>query len=154
MRIAGTEKRSFRNDESVGRSVGLDLGRGQRRRGRRWTIMPPPCEPVCTGTTAYTVYIDDGARTGGAVSHLRRTQRLPDEDDAPFWWEEFRLLVPLGNVGRLYTGSSRPSASSFLPRISDSSDPASLPRDYSSCHRRRRRLTLEDSSRSSSVGKS
>lgn len=49
-------------------------------------------------------------------------QCLPDEDDAPLWWEKFRLLVPLGNVGRLYTGSSRPSASSFLSRISDSSD--------------------------------
>jgi hypothetical protein len=41
---------------------------------------------------------------------------LTREDDVPRRWEEFRLLVPPGNVGRLYTGSSRQSASSFLPR--------------------------------------
>lgn len=106
---------------SVDRSIPLDPRRGQRRRG---TIIPSPC--ICTGMTVYNVHVDDDrARAGGAVSHLRRTQRLLDEDDAPFWWEEFRLLVPLGNVGRLYTGSSRPSASSFLSRISDSSDPPS-----------------------------
>lgn len=69
-------------------------------------------------------YNRDVAEQVGFIPHLWRTQRLPDEDDAPLWWEEFRLLVPLGNVGRLYTGSSRPSASSFLSRISDSSDPA------------------------------
>lgn len=76
---------------------------------------------VWTGMYKYNRDVDEQV---GFVPHLWRTQRLPDEDDAPLWWEEFRLLVPLGNVGRLYTGSSRPSDSSFLSRISDSSDPA------------------------------
>jgi len=47
---------------------------------------------------------------------------LTREDDVPRRWEEFRLLVPPGNVGRLYTGSSRQSASSFLPRHHAASD--------------------------------
>lgn len=110
---------------SVGRSV--DPARPAAAAKTRGTKVDDNTTAMrCTGMTVCNVRVgDDRARTGGAVSHLRRTQRLLDEDDAPFWWEEFRLLVPLGNVGRLYTGSSRPSASSFLSRISDSSDPAS-----------------------------
>lgn len=123
-RIAGTRRGVFEMTTYV--PVDRTWDGGKDEGGRRWTIIPPPCEPVCTGThRARRRQRQQRRSTGGAVSHLRRTQRLPDEDDAPFGWEKFRLLVPLGNVGRLYTGSSRPSASSFLPRISDSSDPAS-----------------------------
>lgn len=66
---------------------------------------------------------DDEATRWGASIPVENPMR-PPEDDASLGWEEFRLLVPLGNVDRLYTGSSRLLVSSFLPRISDSSDPA------------------------------
>lgn len=99
-------RRDVRNFSWRDRSVSPDLV-GQRRGRRRCST-----EKVRASRSP----------RWGVLSPSTEDPVHPSEDDAPLRWEEFRLLVPLGNVGRLYTGSSRSPASSFLPYISDSSD--------------------------------
>lgn len=57
-----------------------------------------------------------GGASGGDIATWLRG--VHEDDIAPLswllWWEEFRLPIAPVNVGRLYTGSSPPSDSSFL----------------------------------------